>query len=53
VKENGELASDFSIVTLFSRANSEILETIKRDNSMLHRFQDATTTNDSFDSWLF
>jgi hypothetical protein len=42
VKKNGSLASDYSIVTLFSRANSDILETIKKDSSMLDQFQDAT-----------
>lgn len=42
VKKNGALASDFSIITLFSRANSDILETIKKDSSMLNQFQDAT-----------
>eukprot|EP00980_Cylindrotheca_fusiformis_P000082 scaffold19_cov114-Cylindrotheca_fusiformis.AAC.29 len=42
VKSNGALASDYSIVTLFSRANSDILETIKQDSSMLHQFQDAS-----------
>ena len=42
VRRNGALASDFSIVNLFSRANSDILETIKKDSSMLHQFQDAT-----------
>jgi len=42
VQKNGALASDFSIITLFSRANSDILETIKKDTSMLNQFQDAT-----------
>ena len=42
VEKNGALASDFSIMTFFSRANSDILETIKRDTSMLNQFQDAT-----------
>lgn len=41
VQTNGALASDFSIITLFSRANSDILETIKQDASMLNQFQDA------------
>lgn len=45
VKKNGALASDYSIVTLFSRANSDILETIKRDSSMLDQFQDAATAS--------
>lgn len=43
VQTNGALASDFSIITLFSRANSDILETIKKDSSMLHQFEDAAT----------
>ena len=42
VRKNGALASDYTIVTLFSRANSDILETIKKDSSMLDQFQDAT-----------
>ena len=42
VRRNGALASDFSIVELFSRANSDILETIKKDSSMLHQFQNAS-----------
>lgn len=45
VRKNGALASDYSIVTLFSRANSDILETIKKDSSMLHQFQDATVAS--------
>lgn len=42
VEKNGAMASDFSIIKLFSRANSDILETIKKDTSMLDRFQNAT-----------
>jgi hypothetical protein len=42
VEKNGSLASDFSIISLFSRANSDILETIKKDGSMLNQFQNAT-----------
>jgi hypothetical protein len=42
VQKNGALASDFSIISLFSRANSDILETIKNDASMLNQFQDAS-----------
>jgi len=45
VRKNGALASDYSIVTLFSRANSDILETIKKDSSMLHQFQDASVAS--------
>lgn len=45
VQKNGALASDYSIVTLFSRANSDILESIKKDSSMLHQFQDATVAS--------
>lgn len=41
VQENGSMASDFSIITLFSRANSDILEEIKRDESMLDQYQTA------------
>ena len=42
VEKNGAMASDFSIITLFSRANSGILESIKKDTSMLEKFQYAT-----------
>lgn len=42
VQRSGSLATDYSIVTLFSRANSDILETIKKDSSMLDQFQDAS-----------
>lgn len=42
VKKDGELASDYSIVTLFSRVNADILETIKNDASMLVQFQGAS-----------
>lgn len=42
VARNGAMASDFSIISLFSKANSDILESIKKDSSMLHKFQDAT-----------
>ncbi len=42
VVRNGATASDFSIISLFSRANSDILESIKKDSSMLGKFQDAT-----------
>jgi len=45
VRNNGALASDYSIVSLFSQANSDILETIKKDSSMLHQFQDATVAS--------
>lgn len=44
MQHNGDCASDFSIITLFSRANSDILETIKSDISMLDRFNDASAT---------
>jgi hypothetical protein len=42
VEKNGALASDYSIITIFSRANSDILESIKKDASMLNQYQDAT-----------
>mmetsp|Transcript_118601 Transcript_118601/g.177265 ORF Transcript_118601/g.177265 Transcript_118601/m.177265 type:complete len:214 (-) Transcript_118601:311-952(-) len=42
VEKNGALASDYSIISLFSRANSDILESIKKDASMLNQYQDAT-----------
>jgi hypothetical protein len=42
VKMTGDLASDYSIMALFNRANSDILETIKSDASMLFQFQDAS-----------
>lgn len=43
VEQHGDIASDFSIMTMFSRANSDILETIKRDTTMLERFQSASS----------
>lgn len=46
VEKSGHVASDFSIISLFSRANSDILETIKKDATMLDRFQDATVNCD-------
>jgi len=42
VARNGPTASDFSIITLFSKANLDILESIKKDSSLLDRFQNAT-----------
>ena len=42
VAKNGALASDYSIITIFSRANSDILESIKKDSSMLNQYQNAT-----------
>jgi hypothetical protein len=39
---NGGAASDDCIMTLFNRANSDILETIKNDATMLSQFQDAS-----------
>jgi hypothetical protein len=42
VKRKGDLASDYSIFTLFSRANADILETIKNDASLLFQFQDES-----------
>lgn len=49
VQTNGALASDFSIITMFSRANSDILETIKKDASMLNQFQEATAAGSSLE----
>lgn len=42
VEKSGPMASDFSIVTLFTRANSDILENIKKDKKMIAKFEDAT-----------
>jgi hypothetical protein len=42
IQKKGSSASDFSVVTLFSRANSDVLETIKKDASMLDQFQKVT-----------
>jgi hypothetical protein len=39
VSRCGDLASDATIVTLFSRTNCDILESIKRDHSMLQRYR--------------
>jgi hypothetical protein len=41
IQKKGSSASDFSIMTIFSRANSDILETIKKDASMLNQFQEV------------
>lgn len=42
LKRAGKSASDDCLVTLFNRANSDILEIIKNDASMLNQFQDAS-----------
>lgn len=42
VTRNGAVASDFTILTLFSQANSDILESLKKDSSMLSKFHDVT-----------
>jgi hypothetical protein len=42
VQQNGTQASDFSTLTLISRTNSDILEEIKKDASLVNQFQDAT-----------
>jgi len=47
VERSGDVASDLAIVNLFSLANSEILETIKRDHSMLRQFQGSSTRSSS------
>ena len=44
VTRNGAMASDFSILSLFSRANSDILENIKKDSSLLSKFHDVTVS---------
>ncbi|KAG7367363.1 hypothetical protein IV203_030034 [Nitzschia inconspicua] len=45
VKCCGDLASDASIITLFSQTNSDILETIKRDHSMLQRYDESIASS--------
>lgn len=47
VEKCGDFASDASIVTIFSRANSDILESIKKDRSMLQQYEEniASTLN--------
>jgi hypothetical protein len=45
----GDLASDASIVTLFSRTNSDILESIKRDHSMLQQYRELVTSSNASD----
>jgi len=49
VEKNGATASDFSIIVLFSRANSDILESLKKDETMLNQFRDATMAANSED----
>lgn len=39
---NGDTASEYTIMALFSRTNSDILETIKRDERMLNQFEHAS-----------
>jgi hypothetical protein len=48
VQKKGSHASDFSLMTLFSRANSDILEIIKKDARLLDQFQDATAVAADF-----
>jgi hypothetical protein len=50
VQKHDTQTSDFSFMTLFSRANSDILETIKKDASMLSQFQDATVATSVIDA---
>lgn len=45
MQSSGDLASDASIVALFSRTNSDILETIKRDTSMLQQYHETCVTS--------
>jgi hypothetical protein len=42
VQYSGDDVSDHTIVKLFSRANSEILEAIKNDHSLLQEFEGAS-----------
>jgi hypothetical protein len=42
LEREGAQASDYSLCMMLSRANSNILETIKRDSSLLTQFQEAT-----------
>ena len=44
VEISGSVASDFSIIELFTKANSDILETIKKDKTMMEKYEEAATT---------
>jgi hypothetical protein len=50
VQKHGAQTSDSSFMSLFSQANSDILETIKKDASMLSQFQDATVSTSVVDA---
>jgi hypothetical protein len=45
VNRRGDLASDASMVTLFSRTNSDILESIKMDHSMLQQYREFVASS--------
>jgi hypothetical protein len=47
VEKSGAMASDFSIISLFTKVNSDILETIKKDKSMIEKFEDAALAANS------
>jgi hypothetical protein len=47
VEKSGAVASDFSIISLFTKVNSDILETIKKDKNMISRFEDASLAANS------
>jgi hypothetical protein len=42
VEGYGDVASDAKIMTLFSRTNSDILEEIKKDRTMMQQFEAST-----------
>ena len=46
VEDCGDVASDAAIMTLFSRTNSDILEEIKRDRTMVQQFEECTAESD-------
>jgi hypothetical protein len=50
VNKCGDSASDASIVTLFSRTNSDILESIKRDHSMLRQYREFVASSSASSS---
>jgi len=45
VEKSGPMASHFSMVALFTKANSDILETIKNDKVMMAKFEDANSAS--------
>jgi hypothetical protein len=52
VQKKGNHASGFSFMTLFSLANSDILETIKKDARLLNQFQDTAAAAADFEAIL-